>query len=188
MFLNYAFRDLQNVVILALVLIITLMIAIFNVEQQKKTEEGINLGNMTVTAVWQSGDIDVDLWLLGPGEKKGIGYSNRQGVVWNYVRDDLGNGSDLTGLNFENAITRGLPEGEYTINLHLYRTKTEPVPVEVEIAISKRAGLERIKLKTIVLVREGQEVTVINFKIDKDGNIDESSRNSVFKPLRSARQ
>jgi hypothetical protein len=41
--------------------------------------------------------------------------------VFNLLRDDLGKAQDLTDNNYEVACSRGLPPGEYVVNVHMYR-------------------------------------------------------------------
>src|SRR3546814_21118968 len=92
-------------------------------------------GNLIVHVSWPEGDADVDLWLDGPAEPVPVGYSNKGGVLWNLLRDDLGTKPDATPLNYENAFTRGVVPGEYTINVHCFRCPTTPVQVDVEISL-----------------------------------------------------
>ena len=65
------------------------------------------------------------------------GYSNKGGLIMNLLRDDLGT-NDPTPLRYENQFSRGVPPGEYTINLHLFRNLqgTYPVPVDVTVRCS----------------------------------------------------
>ena len=74
-----------------------------------------------IEARWPDGvDADVDLWVQAPGDVP-VGYSNKGGAIFNLLRDDLGQRADATGMNYEVSYARGMPAGEYTANLHLYR-------------------------------------------------------------------
>jgi hypothetical protein len=149
-------------------------------------------GNLTVYAAWPAGDTDVDLWVVGPAEPVPVGYSNKSGVIWNLLRDDLGLMPDATALNFENAYTRGVVAGEYTLNLHCFRCPQLPVPVDVIVSINDgkdgKSSSRTILTSKVELTRQGQEKTVVTFKMDKDGNVDKASMNNVFRPLRSAKK
>lgn len=189
-----AFRDILMNTLLGVFSILVAVIAMIKMEQQAKATAEPP-GNLIVSITWPEGNTDVDLWLDGPAEPAPVGYSNKGGLVWNLLRDDLGNGPDATPLNYENAFTRGIVPGEYSVGLHCYRCPTLPVPVDVEISLNKDAGKKGEKSPTKILVttkveltRQGQERTAINFKLDADGNIDPESMNSVFKPLRSAKK
>ena len=68
-----------------------------------------------------------------------VGYSNKGGSIFNLLRDDLGKRSDITGMNYEVSYSRGIPDGEYTVNVHLYRNKARitPIPITVVTSIKK---------------------------------------------------
>ena len=58
--------------------------------------------------------------------RRPVGYSNKGGVIFNLLRDDLGKRADATGMNYEVSYSRGIPAGEYTVNVHLYRNTSAP--------------------------------------------------------------
>jgi hypothetical protein len=142
-------------------------------------------GNMMVTIAWPNGPIDVDLWVQGPGDDKGIGYSNRGGKTFNLLRDDLGSVGDSAPYNREDAFSRGLPEGEYVVNLHGYSLEG-PIPVSVEVRLANADGATLL-VKTNVTLRPKQELTVTRFRLNADGKVVNGSMGTVFKPLRSAK-
>lgn len=146
------------------------------------------LGNMVVTATWQE-NVDVDLWMLGPGEVHAVGYSAKSGAHLDLLRDDLGELQPLP-MHYENAVTRGLTPGEYTVNLHLYNLRGGklPVTVIVEIDVTPRPDEPTTMLftRTVTLLEAGDEITVVDFVLTKDGTIEPGSINHVFRPLRSA--
>lgn len=187
------FRDVLLNMVLVLVVLVVLMLPHLNPPASEKQSDPP--GNLIVHITWPPGDTDVDLWIDGPAEPAPIGYSNKNGVLWNLLRDDLGTMPDASEFNYENAYTRGVVPGEYSINAHCYRCPTLPIPVDVEVSLNSDAGKTGAKTASKILVttkieltRQGQERTAINFKLDADGNIDPESMNSVFKPLRSAKK
>ena len=149
-------------------------------------------GNVIVAIEWPPGNTDVDLWVTGPGERAPVGYSNKSGVLWNLLRDDLGTGTDVTPSNYENAYTRGVAPGEYIINVHCYRCPILPVPVDVEISIRKddenhvKSRLNIIATTQVVLQQNHEELTALRFKLNNDGDLVSDSMNHVFRPLREA--
>lgn len=146
-----------------------------------EVEESKNLGKMFITAAWPDGPNDVDLWPRPPGDKP-VGYSRKTGKYSSLERDDLGNKGDPFPLNYEIFTARGIPAGEYIVNLHCYSCDG-PTTVSVEI----RFGDPDVKLfltKTVTLAPR-QEVTVIRFMLDDKGNV-VGEPNHVFAPLRSA--
>lgn len=148
-------------------------------------------GNVIVAIEWPPGNTDVDLWVTGPGEIVPVGYSNKSGLLWNLLRDDLGTSPDATPSNYENAYTRGITPGEYVINVHCYRCPILPVPVDVEISIQKdgaggaKEPMKIIATTTVVLREDAEELTALRFKLTKDGDLVPGSMNHVFRPLRA---
>lgn len=148
-------------------------------------------GNVISHITWPPGDTDVDLWVYGPGEVVPVGYSNKGGTLWNLLRDDLGDGVDVTNINYENAYTRGITPGEYFINVHCYRCSILPMPVDVEVSVKRenaqgaKVPIEIIATTQVVLHTDGEELTAIRFKLDRAGKLVSGSMNHVFKPLRA---
>jgi hypothetical protein len=183
---NVIFRDL----LLGLlgIVIMFLLVAILQISSQKKTADKQKPpGNIVAFISWPPGDTDVDLWVTGPGEPHAIGYSNKGGVLWNLLRDDLGKQPDITGMNMESSYSRGAPAGEYIFNIHCYRCPQLPVTVNVEIRINTDmtggGGEKLLTTATIDLTANKQELTAVRFVLDKDGNIVPNSLNSVYVPL-----
>src|SRR5690606_24254871 len=115
----------------------------------------------------------------GPRDNRPVGYSNRAGRTFNLLRDDLGTVNDDTGLNFENAYSRGSPPGEYVVNVHMYANKENPpswpVPVRVVVSItggpSGKSRSVDIYSGTVELTRQGEEITAVRFTMNEEGNV-----------------
>ena len=183
------FRDVIMLTLLGFVTIVMLLLPHLNPPGQ--TEAGtLPPGNLMVSVRLPDRiDADVDLWVQAPGDRP-VGYSNLGGRVFNLLRDDLGNNQDLGGVNFEVAYSRGLPAGEYTINLHLYRDRTGslPVSVVVEVALknSPEAPARRILTREAKLTRVGEELTVLRFTLDATGELIPATVHALPRPLRNA--
>jgi hypothetical protein len=183
------FRDLLMIMLLGFVFMIIAMIPHLNPPASEDDTEPP--GNVIAHITWPQGNTDVDMWVFGPGEIVPVGYSNKGGTLWNLLRDDLGDGVDATDINYENSYTRGIIPGEYFVNVHCYRCPILPVPVDVEVSV-KRLGsngvktpIEIIATTQVVLHQNGEELTAIRFKLDKDGKLVPGSMNHVFKELRA---
>lgn len=188
-------RDILTTMIMLMMLLMMVFVYQIKEEAEKAMAQADPPGNLLVDVSWPEGDLDVDLWLDGPAEPVPVGYSNKGGLVWNLLRDDLGNGPDATSLNYENAYTRGVVPGSYRVNVMCYRCPVLPVPVKVVVSLNKDAGKQGAKTGTKVILtttvqlnKSGQERTAVAFTMNADGVIDDSSLNSVFKPLRSAKK
>lgn len=142
-----------------------------------ETEKQHRPGNLVVSIAWPSGPDDVDLWVSGPGDKR-VGYLSKQGGLWALLRDDLGATADLTDANFESAYTRGIPDGDYGVNVHCYSCRGR-VLVSVEIGI---VGGNKLWVGTVE-VGPKQERTALRWKM-KDGRLVAGSQSFVFKAIR----
>jgi hypothetical protein len=121
-----------------------------------------------------------------------VGYSNKGGRIFNLLRDDLGQQGDADKSNYEFAFSRGVPAGEYTVNLHLYSNASVRMPVPAVVSISVLNSPERgaisIATENVELVRVGQELTIARFSLDEAGNLVPGSRHRLQRRLRTARR
>lgn len=182
------FRDVIMLALLGFVTFVVLLLPHVNPPIEAK-ETGKTPGDMIVEIRWPDElDTDVDLWVEAPGDRP-VGYSNRGGLIFNLLRDDLGHSNDLSKLNYEFAYTRGAPAGEYTVNVHLYRnmSKIEHIPVNVVVSLrnEQTRSTHVIASENVLLTRVGQERTVIRFGIAENGYLVPGSMSYIFKPLRS---
>ena len=165
-------------------------------KEDAKKEEVKSAGDMMVEIHWtDNADIDIDLWVKSPDDEFPVGYSNRAVKTFNLLRDDLGKSNDSTPRNYEVAYSRGLPPGEYVINVH-YFSDREPgpafrdVPVDVIISLKTavesetRGAMRQAITRKAVLRKTGEELTVVRFTILENGEIDKESINDFYQELR----
>lgn len=189
-----SFRDLTSAIIgLLLVLIALLMIHVNTAAKATNAETERSSGSLRVEIIWPPEmNVDIDLWCKAPGDVP-VGYSNKGGLIFNLVRDDLGAFNDLSGINYEVMYARGAPAGEYICNVHWYSNSAgaKEVPVRMIITYSNpsnSATSDKIIDISAVLIEQGEELTMARWKIDTDQKIVPGSLNAVQYPLRSARK
>lgn len=177
---------------LGIVAIITAMLIIilpFLSELSKKIEVAPPpQGSIVVEMFWPDNlRTDVDLWVRGDADGQAVGYSNKGGPLFNLLRDDLGDIGDISGRNMEITYSRGLPDGEYVINAHLFNLKdaTLPVPIKVVVSMKKKDSDSLKQLFSVNgnLEYEGQEKTFARFFIN-DGEYVEDSFNTLQEEIR----
>ena len=186
------FRDMITLALAGFVIMLILVLPFIRDGKKSESTEGVTPpGNVVVEALWPDTiNADVDLWVKAPGDVP-VGYSNKGGLIFNLLRDDLGTQGDPLKLNMETSYSRGVPPGEYIVNLHLYRNTANVYPVPVKVAVRCAPGLKDGPVsKNIIdtevdLTREGQEYTALRFKLDEQCNLVAGSVNNVFRPLRS---
>lgn len=155
----------------------------------KAADSTVPPGSLIVTLYWPDDqDADIDLWVLAPGGGKPVGYSNPKGRYFDLVRDDLGFTNDDSGRNFEIAYSRELPPGEYVINAHAYSVRSARLPIPIKLVVQQHMpGESTVTLATVdaELKRGGEELTLIRFRLSKQGLLVPGSINHLPMELRS---
>jgi hypothetical protein len=183
------FRDVVMLALVGFVAIVVMLLPHLNPPGAKTADNMTPPGNVIVEIRWPDEiDADVDLWVQAPRDVP-VGYSNKGGAIFNLLRDDLGNRVDVTGLNYETSYSRGIQPGEYTVNLHLYRNPSgvSPIPVTVVTSVKRNAKetARQLLASEVLLVNEGEEVTVYRFGLREDGDLVAGSVHSLYKALRT---
>ncbi|OCP19375.1 MULTISPECIES: hypothetical protein [unclassified Ensifer] len=182
------FRDFTLLMVLGFVAMVIWLLP--HVSPPAENADAVPPGNVVIAITWPPGDTDIDLWVTGPGEIVPVGYSNKGGLLFNLLRDDLGDRPDATPLNYENTYSRGIIAGEYIVNVHCYRCPVVPQKVDLEISINKgdnSKGVTPVAVTSVKLRANGEEKTALRFRLDPAGNVMPNSMNNVFRPLRAAR-
>ena len=186
---DVVFRD---VILLALTGFISMVILLMPFVNPPTEEESSSTppGNVIVELFWDDKrDVDIDLWVQAPNDIP-VGYSNKGGLFFNLLRDDLGIYKDNSPVNYEVSYSRGISDGVYIANVHLYREDKAPFqPIIAELLVSvvdpdsnKRKQILRTSKK---LEEIGKEITVFQFELDKKGKLNKNSINNKYVMLRS---
>jgi hypothetical protein len=187
--MNVSFRDMLFLLVFAYPVIGALALAHVAKSDEQQSKGQTPPGNVIVELFWDKAiDADVDLWVQGPGDVP-VGYSNKSGVIFNLVRDDLGKSGDPNSMNYEVAYGRGHWPGEYVVNAMLYRSRDQkfPVATQIKVSLQDQQGHVRQALQSnIELAFEGRETTVFRFRLDEAGEFIEGSMNRIHKNLRAA--
>ena len=179
------FRD---VILLALVGFVAMVILLLpHITVAKKESEQTKVpGNVIVEMHCPSNQaVDVDLCVKDPGEFP-VGFWNQGGEIFNLLRDDLGIVGDATDENYEIVYSRGIPQGEYIVNVHMYGPLPPGVTVPVNVVVSVRKKYDDTNqiLKTnIKLTRRNQEETAFRFKLTGDGDLVPGSVSTLRRSL-----
>jgi hypothetical protein len=182
------FRDVIFLTLVGFVAVVILLLP--HLHPPKEAEAATRSpGNVIVEIRWPDEiDADIDLWVEAPGDTP-VGYSNKGGTIFNLLRDDLGQRGDTTELNYEISYSRGVPAGEYTVNVHLYRNSGGYVSIPVTISVSVKANTNesarRLLATELLLENEGEERTAFRFSLDDEGRLIRESVHDLPKPLRS---
>ncbi len=179
------FRD---VILLALIGFVAMVIMLLPHITPKKEDTEVQKppGNVVVEMHWPNTmPYDVDLWVQAPREIP-VGFWNMGGHTFNLLRDDLGGEFDATDENYEISYSRGIPQGEYIVNVHVYGPLTPGVTLPVTVVVSvkpKYGDLSQILETTVNLTRRNQEETAYRFRLDADGELVEGSVSTLRRSL-----
>jgi len=179
------FRD---VILLALIGFVAMVIMLLPhiTPKEEESEDHKAPGNVVVEMHWPTTmPYDVDLWVQAPREVP-VGFWNQGGNTFNLLRDDLGGEGDATNENYEITYSRGIPQGEYTVNVHMYGPIPfgTTVPVNVVVSVKPKYGeLRQILETTVDLTRRSQEETAYRFRLTAEGELVENSVSTLRRPL-----
>jgi hypothetical protein len=182
--------DLMTTMFFAFAVVVVMMLPL--IHEVTKKEDAVApppQGNLSIELSWPDDmDMDIDLWVKSSADNIAVGYSNKGGVVFNLLRDDVGVSYDLSSQNMEITYSRGLPDGEYIINAHMFASRQLPLPVPITVLVSHRiddkSSTNQLFLVKTTLEGQGQEKTVARFKV-VNGQYVESSFNSLQEKVRN---
>jgi hypothetical protein len=185
--------DVMSMLFMGFAAICVLILALIN-EVAKKAD---NIspppqGTLMVEAFWPDNmPVDVDLWVMISKDNIPVGYSNKGSEYLNLLRDDLGHAGDITNRNMEITYSRGLPDGEYIINIHLYSNhpgvREIPVSVVVSMKFDGNDSMQQLIKSDTILTKLGEEKTMARFTM-KDGRLVPGSVNKFPIEIRSKKR
>ena len=185
----FTFNDLLWALLACFMFTTVVLVTVISKSKTEKTSDEKPAGSISVYVYWKDGiDLDIDTHLSSPDDKH-VFFAQLSGKTWNLLRDDLGMQFDSEARNFENAYARGLPPGDYVVNVHAYRGADALYPAEIEgeviITANPNAGKggQIVVRQKITLYRTGEEATLVRFTIDGKGNVVSGSVNHILKSL-----
>lgn len=179
---NTSFLDLLFNMLLAFTALFVLAFALIN--QNKKMPEV--KGSYILTITWgEEFDDDVDTYVEDP-EGKLVYFQRREDGLMHLDRDDLGKRNDTVTTQFgqivykenrEIVTLRGTSQGEYCVNVHMYRRNTQDQkPVEVTIQLDRLTpAYSPVIQKKVILLKDGDEKTGFRFTVNAKGEVTATS-------------
>jgi hypothetical protein len=171
-----------NLVLVFAVLLKLSLLAI-NVESAESMQKRLKSNALfLIKVVWPGeSDDDVDTYVSDPLSHL-VFFRRLQDGLMNLDRDDTGSSNNLITLpdgrvvksayNEEQVEIRGIIEGEYIVNLHMYR-KATPTPTKVIVTLYKVAEGEDVQIheRVLTLAEQQQEETAFRFTLTKSGEV-----------------
>jgi hypothetical protein len=171
--------------VLVFAVLLRLSIVMANAEQQKNHQTTHAAFLVKINWPSESKD-DVDLYVSDPLNQI-VYFRQKQIGLMSLDRDDTGREQNMVTLpdgrvvqsqfNEEQVNIRGIVEGEYVVNLHMYR-KSDDLPTKVEVALFKSGagGDMEIHKQMVTLTTEREEETAFRFTLTKDGGVVDVNR------------
>lgn len=174
-----SFIDFLFIYLVAFICLFALAMVNIKIENKKKNVEA--KAEFIITITWPSDSKDdVDTYLEDPVGNI-VFYQQKQKGLMHLDRDDLGHANDMiTGPdgqeyeyreNREMVTLRGVVQGEYTLNIHMYNKWPNNSATPVTITIEKLNPFSQVFAKTIQINASGEEVTVCRFTINEEGDV-----------------
>lgn len=138
-------------------------------------------GTIAVSIGWPPNSDDVDLHVMAPGDKD-VYFKRKNGKVFDLLRDDLGLINDPTPVNYETAFSRGMPDGEYVVNVRCFSCAELPVTVAVEVRITANGQSQLLFSGPVELRRDKETKTALRFTVS-GGAVVPDSLNQIFKEV-----
>jgi hypothetical protein len=171
-----------NLVLVFAVLLKLSLLAI-NVESAESAQKRLKSNALfLIKVVWPGeSDDDVDTYVGDPLSHL-VFFKRLQDGLMNLDRDDTGSSNNLITLpdgrvvksayNEEQAEIRGIIEGEYIVNVHMYR-KATPTPTKVIVTLYKVAEGEDVQIheRVLTLAEQRQEETAFRFTLTRSGEV-----------------
>ena len=157
------------------------MLSFMLINPSKNENNVKSKADFIITVTWPAEvDNDVDTYVRDP-QGNLVAFMRREEGLMHLDRDDLGkrNYTIQTPLgpvthpeNKEIVTLRGFVQGEYIVNVHMYRRTDSKPLTEVIVQLDKVNPLfKTIVIKKISLGLSGDEKTAFRFKLDKDGEV-----------------
>jgi hypothetical protein len=171
--------------VLVFAVLLRLSIVMANAEQQKNHQTTHAAFLVKINWPSESKD-DVDLYVSDPLNQI-VYFRQKQIGLMSLDRDDTGREQNMVTLpdgrvvqsqfNEEQVNIRGIIEGEYVVNLHMYR-KSDNLPTKVEVALFKSGagGDMEIHKQMVTLTTEREEETAFRFTLTRDGGVVDVNR------------
>ena len=171
-----------NLVLVFAVLLKLSLLAI-NVESAESAQKRLKSNAFfLIKVVWAGeSDDDVDTYVSDPLSHL-VFFKRLQDGLMNLDRDDTGSSNNLITLpdgrvvksayNEEQVEIRGIIEGEYIVNVHMYR-KATPTPTKVIVTLYKVAEGEDVQIheRVLTLAEQRHEETAFRFTLTKSGEV-----------------
>lgn len=192
---NTSFLDLLFNMLLAFAALFVMAFALINLNKDQNKNNTESKAEFIIYISWPDDfDNDVDTYVEDPDGNL-VCFTRREDGLMHLDRDDLGLSNDNIQLqsgqiikyphNKEMVTLRGALEGEYCINVHAYRFRDDR-PCVVTVQLDKlNPTYKLILIEKVTLNKNGDEKTVVRFKLNKKGEI--LSTNNMQKSLLSVK-
>jgi hypothetical protein len=176
--------------LLATLLLLSAILALSTIQRKVTPPSIVTLGIYAIVVQWPNNNPDdVDTYVEDPQDHI-VYFANPTAGLMNLEHDNLGaigetedDGTKIVKNKYRNerVILRGVIPGEYTVNVHMFAKRSNS-PTPVTITLVRLVGGAKVIIKrTVVLVRESQQLTAFRFTLNQGGYV--TSTSTLFKNI-----
>lgn len=176
---NLAFNDMLSNMLIGFFALFVLAVMLIN-PITKKADIPAKAEIMMILEWEDEAKDDIDIWVLGPNMDQPLSFQNKQSGYMHLDRDDLGKSTDTIKVNGVTKVVytnrevvtmRGVLEGEYFTNLHVYSRNGNNEPLKVTLTLIDVNPYKEIFVMPFTVTTKGEILKVPAFTVDKDGDI-----------------
>lgn len=176
---NLAFNDMLFNMVLGFMLLFVLALILIN-PITKKADIPAKAEIMMILEWEDEAQDDIDIWVLGPGMDRPLSFQNKHSGYMHLDRDDLGRTTDTIKINGKTKVIytnrevvtmRGVQEGDYFTNLHVYSRNGNTDDLKVTLTLIDVNPYKEVFVIPFTVTTKGEVIKVPAFSVDKDGNI-----------------
>jgi hypothetical protein len=176
---NLSFNDVLFNALLGFVVLFVLALLLIN-PITKKSDIPAKAEILIIVEWDNESPDDIDTWVQGPLMGAPISFQNRHSGSMHLDRDDLGRTSDIMMIDGEKIVIkinrevvtmRGIAQGDYYINIHVYNKSRGSEPTKYTITLLDVNPYKEVYVMQGEVTARGDIVRLPGFTLDEEGEV-----------------
>ena len=176
---NLSFNDVLFNALLGFVVLFVLALLLIN-PITKKSDIPAKAEILIIVEWDNESPDDIDTWVQGPLMGAPISFQNKHSGSMHLDRDDLGRTSDIMMIDGEKIVIkinrevvsmRGIAQGDYYINIHVYNKAGNSEPTKYTVTLLDVNPYREVYVMQGEVTARGDIVRLPGFTLNKEGEI-----------------
>lgn len=176
---NLSFNDVLFNALLGFVVLFVLALLLIN-PITKKSDIPAKAEILIIVEWDNESPDDIDTWVQGPLMGAPISFQNKHSGSMHLDRDDLGRTSDIMMIDGEKIVIkvnrevvsmRGIAQGDYYINIHVYNKPGNSEPTKYTITLLDVNPYREVYVMQGEVTARGDIVRLPGFTLDEEGEV-----------------